>query len=85
MGQMPVLSYIDLAERATAHMLQAQLATRTDATNTHVVLLRLTPEQYDEYRTCLMTHGAEKAKKGKGLVGQEQALMNLIDKLKAPS
>lgn len=81
MGQMPIESYVDLAERTTAHMLQAQLATLTDAPNTRVVLLRLTPGQYEAYRACMIAHGAQKSKKGKGLVGQEDALMAAISKI----
>lgn len=81
MGQMPIESYVDLAERATVHMLQAQLATKIDAPNTRVVLLRLTPDQYEAYRICMIAHGAQKAKQGKGMVGQEEALMSLISKL----
>lgn len=80
MKPMAIESYIDLAERASVHMLQAQLATRNDATNTRVVLLRLTPNQYEAYRVCMIAHGAQKAAKGKGLVGQEEALMSLISK-----
>lgn len=85
MGQMPIEGYVDLAERATAHMLQAQLSTLTDAPNTRVVLLRLTPDQYGKYRACMVAHGAVKAKKGKGLVGQEEALMAALSKIGATS
>lgn len=81
MKLMPVESYVDLAERATVHMLQSQLAMKGDAPNTRVVLLRLTPEQYEVYRACVIAHGAQKAKKGKGLVGQEEALMTAISKI----
>lgn len=82
MKPMAIESYIDLAERASVHMLQAQLATRNDATNTRVVLLRLTPDQYEAYRVCMIAQGAQKAGKGKGLVGQEEALMSLISQQK---
>ena len=76
-------SDVILAERSTVHELRTHLAKSGAAASTRVISLRLTPAEYATYRTCMIAHGAEKAKKGKGLVGQEQALMSLISKAKA--
>lgn len=73
---MPLLGYVDLAERATAHALAAQLKTLTDPPGTRVVLLRLTPADYETYRSSMLARGA--IPRGKGLRGQEAALMQLI-------
>jgi len=75
-GGMQIESYIDLAERHTVHELPARLAMMVEPLNTRLVSLWLTPEEYEVYRVSMIAHGA--TAHGKGLSGQEAALMKLL-------
>lgn len=75
----PLEAFIDLAERTTVHHLIAQLKTLSDASHNRVVVLRFNHDHYEVFRAIMLANGAKKAKNGKGLVGQEAALMKYID------
>lgn len=70
------ISYLDLAERATVHVLESQIEAGQDPKSTRVVMLYLSPDQYALYKTAVIEFGAKP--RGKGLVGQEKALIALL-------
>lgn len=47
----------------------------------HSVLLRLSPTQYRTFARVLQKFGAQPAKKGRGLVGKERALMKALGEI----
>ncbi len=69
---------LDLARTHTDRELKLALAGKTPVKKTRVVLLYLKPKQYAAYRSGLLKFGAQEF--GRGLAGQEEALMKLIAK-----
>ena len=75
------------AENCTTKQLPAvldgnPLAPYTKEKTHHSVFLRLTPVEYEVFESILLKYGAVKLGKGngkgKGLVGKEEALMDLL-------
>jgi hypothetical protein len=76
-----VSSALDLAQRNTARDLASILQGGEQMLEPrHSVLLYFTPRQYAVYAKAWLTHGAHKSKKGKGLVGQENAVVAIAKK-----
>ena len=69
---------LDLARTHTDRELKLALAGKTPPKKARVVLLYLKPKQYAAYREGLLKFGAQEF--GRGLAGQEAALMKLIAK-----
>ncbi len=85
-GKVAARAALARAEHCTAKQLPAVLngapvPKRKEKTH-HSVFLRLTPEEYGLFESILLKHGAIKLGggngKGKGLVGKEEAIMNLL-------
>lgn len=70
---------LDLARTHTDRELKLALAGKTPNKKMKVVLLYLRPKQYAAYRAAMLKFGAQEA--GRGLAGQEAALMKLISKV----
>jgi hypothetical protein len=67
-----------LAETCTVKELPALLKGSPRKAKARTVLLRLTPRQYDQFETVMLTNGARRPKKGRGLSGKERALMRAL-------
>lgn len=67
-----------LAEENTDRQLAALMAGEKPVENARTVLLSLKPKHYKLYATALLQHGAKAS--GRGLSGQEKALMAIIKK-----
>ena len=70
---------INLADRRTVADLRAKLREGSDPPERQrVILLRFSEPQYRRLRAALTQNGAKLAKNGKGLVGQEQAILEIV-------
>jgi len=82
-GKRMIRRYLKIAEHTTAHRLPAALnnqdADRTVASR--AVLLRIPADAYPALEGALLGHGAQK--RGRGLVGKEQAIMALVQSVTA--
>jgi hypothetical protein len=86
-GKVAARAALARAEHCTAKQLPAvldgnPLAPYVTEKTHHSVFLRLTPVEYGIFETILLKYGAMKLGKGngkgKGLIGKEEALMNLL-------
>ena len=57
---------LDLAETFTAEELPDALKGRVPKFKAHMVKLRLTPRQYDQFAAVLLANGARRPKRGRG-------------------
>lgn len=71
---------VDWAAQHTVKALQDRLAKDPDKQKKRVVAIYLSQAEYPLYRAAMIKCGAQEV--GKGLVGQERALMKLIASLK---
>jgi hypothetical protein len=70
---------LELARHTTTRELPRILqGGRRDRPRRHSVLLRLSPTQYEVFAQALTKFGATTAKKGKGLIGKERALIKAL-------
>jgi hypothetical protein len=67
-----------LAENKTVQELRRELAKSADEQRPRAVLLRFTDAQYAIFNNALKAHGTKAKEKGRGLVGQEAAILALI-------
>ena len=77
------VSWLELAARgSTAKELEAKLkGAGWGKAKAHSVLLRLSPSQYRTFARILQKFGAQPAKKGRGLVDKERALMKALGEI----
>lgn len=68
------------AEANNAQKLKTFLQGDQPINNARVVTMYFTPDQYAEFEQALISNGAGRAGKGKGLVEKEKAVINLIRK-----
>jgi hypothetical protein len=74
-------SGLDLAQRNTARNLASILMGGEQMVERRrSVLLYFTPRQYRVYAKAVLMHGAKKSKNGKGLAGQEEAVVAIARK-----
>ena len=71
---------LDMAENNTAAQLKQLVKGETPLTNSHCVLMYFSPKQYHELESVLIKHGGTKS--GRGILNKEEALMNVIHKVK---
>lgn len=69
--------FLALAATTKARDLKGVLEGQPKSSAVRCVLLHLTPEDHDRLVEALVAHGA--VKKGRGLIGKEEALMKIID------
>jgi hypothetical protein len=76
-----VLSRLDLAQRNTVKYLRSIVMGGDQmAPPSRCVQLYFSPRDYKVYVKAVMMHGASKSKKGKGLIGQANAVIAIARK-----